>query len=166
MGDSLSAFLEKVGIPKGGGPRTRLREQMDRLFTAHFQLRYDDARGKSFISSQIADSGGGFWPLRELSALLRRGNRLAFRVASYGDATLLEGHGEQHPVAGMATGLVVSGGKFNNADISQNLPKQPKSLVGVIHRTLVNQGAKPKWTIQPNAYRGPFGRCDCLAVRI
>ena len=65
MGDSLSAFLEKVGIPKGGGPRTRLREQMDRLFTAHFQLRYDDARGKSFISSQIADSGEFWWSERK-----------------------------------------------------------------------------------------------------
>ena len=36
LGDSLSAFLEKVGIPKGGGPRTRLREQMDRAFHSAF----------------------------------------------------------------------------------------------------------------------------------
>ena len=115
----------------------------------------------------ITSSGGGFWPLRELSALLRRGNRLAFRISAYGATTLLEQHGEQHTVAGMATCVVVSGGKFNNADISQNLPKQPKSLIGVIHRTLVNQGAKPKWTIQPKVYRGgPFDRCDCLEVRI
>ena len=38
---------------------------MDRLFTAHFQLRYDDARGKSFISSQIADSGEFWWSERK-----------------------------------------------------------------------------------------------------
>ena len=66
----------------------------------------------------------------------------------------------------MATCVVVSHGKFNYADISQDIPKQPKSLIGVIHRTLVNQGATPKWTIQPRVYRGPFGRCDCLEVRI
>ena len=65
LGDSLSAFLEKVGIPKGGGPRTRLREQMNRLFTAHFQLRYDDKHGKSFISSQIADRGEFWWSERK-----------------------------------------------------------------------------------------------------
>ena len=114
----------------------------------------------------ITSSGRFFWPLSELSELLRHGNRLAFRVSSYGDATLLEGHGEQHTIAGMATCFVLSFGKFNNADMSQNLPKQPKSLIGVIHRTLENQGAKPKWTIQPKVYRGPFDRCDCLEVRI
>ena len=43
----------------------KIREQMDRLFTAHFQLRYDDARGKSFISSQIADSGEFWWSERK-----------------------------------------------------------------------------------------------------
>ena len=63
--NSLSAFLEKVGIPKGVGPRTRLREQMNRLFTAHFQLRYDDKHGKSFISSQIADRGEFWWSERK-----------------------------------------------------------------------------------------------------
>ena len=115
----------------------------------------------------IPSSGSHFWPLSELSALLRRGTRLAFRVSSYGDKMRLEQYGEQHTVAGMATCRVVSHGKFNEADISQNLPNQPKSLIGVIHRTLVNQGAKPKWTIQPKVYRGgPFDRCDCLEVRI
>ena len=114
----------------------------------------------------ITSSGNNYWPLRELSALLRGGNRLAFRVSCYGDATMLEQHGEQHTIAGIATCYVISSGKFNKADMSQNLPKHPKSLVGVIHRTLVNQGAKPEWTIQRNLYRGPFSRCDCLEVRI
>ena len=114
----------------------------------------------------ITNSGYGSWPLKDLSALLRGGNRLAFRVSKYGDAALLEQHGDQHTIAGVATCFVLSSGKFNYANISQNVPREPKSLVGVIHRTLVDQGATPEWTIQPAVYRGPFGRCDGLEVRI
>ena len=112
--------------------------------------------------------GNTFWHLRDLSALLRRGNRLAFRVSKYGyeDATRLEQYGEQHTITGIATCLVIGHGKFNEADISGNTPQEPKSLIGVIHRVLVKQGATPKWTIQPRMYRGPFGRCDCLQVSI
>ncbi len=114
----------------------------------------------------ITSSGIDSWRLSELAKLLRRGNRLAFRVSSYGDAMMLEQHGEQQTIAGVATCYVVSSGKFNKADMAQDIPKQSKSLVGVVHRTLVNQGAQPTWTIQPKLYRGPFGRCDCLEVRI
>ena len=114
----------------------------------------------------ITPSGQSFWPLRELSRQLQQGNRLAFRVSKYGDTALLEQYGDQHTVAAVATCFVLSGGKFNYADILQNVPKEPKSLVGVIHRTLVDQGAKPEWTVQPNVYRGLFNRCDCLEVHI
>ena len=111
--------------------------------------------------------GDAFWDLRGLSELLRAGNRLAFRVATYGAATILERHGEQHTITGIATCLVLSNGKFNKADISGNVPKRPKSLIGVIHRALVKQGTKPIWTIQPNMYSHRlFGRCDGLQVNI
>ena len=61
LGDSLSAFLEKVGIPKGGGPRTRLREQMNRFYsTLHVSLIYreqarqgDCERADSPISTEF-----------------------------------------------------------------------------------------------------------------
>ena len=93
----------------------------------------------------ITSSGIDSWRLSELAKLLRRGNRLAFRVSSYGDAMMLEQHGEQQTIAGVATCYVVSSGKFNKADMAQDIPKQSKSLVGVVHRTLVNQGAQPTW---------------------
>ena len=114
----------------------------------------------------IAPNAVAFWRLAELSALLRGGNRLAFRVASYGDARHLERHGEQHTVPGVSTCYVVSGGEFNSAEISQNVPEKPNSLVGIIHRTLIDQGAEPEWIVRPNLYRGLFDRCDCLEVRI
>ena len=61
LGDSLSAFLEKVGIPKGGGPRTRLREQMNRFFNAHVSLIYRDKHDKVTVNAQLADQTEFWW---------------------------------------------------------------------------------------------------------
>ena len=111
-------------------------------------------------------SGDGFWPLEQLALILKRGRRLGFRVSKYGVDMRLEQYGEQHPISGIATCLVIAHGKFNKADILEDVPHNRISLIGVIHRVLVNQGAEPKWTIRPAMYRGPFGRCDCLEVNI
>ena len=113
----------------------------------------------------ITSAGHSFWPLKDLSTLLRTGNRLGFRVADYGTPHL-EGHGEQHSITGFATCLVMGSGKFNEAETSATGPTKPKSLIGVIHRALVAQGANPTWTTHPDMYKGPFSRCDCLEVRI
>ena len=63
LGDSLSAFLEKVGIPKGGG-RSNTAPRADGPASSHAhlsQLRYEDeARQKFHVNSQIADSGRSF----------------------------------------------------------------------------------------------------------
>ena len=61
LGNSLSAFLGKVGIPKGGGARTRLREQMDRLFNASVSLIYEDGRDKVTVNALIADRTEFWW---------------------------------------------------------------------------------------------------------
>ncbi len=45
LGDSLSAFLEELGLHRTGGPRgdiTRLRRQIDLLFGCFISLRYED----------------------------------------------------------------------------------------------------------------------------
>ena len=114
----------------------------------------------------ITLQGISFWRLADLSELLRGGNRLAFRVSNYGDAILLERYGNQQTIPEVATCFVLSGGDFNSANVSQNVPEKPNSLVGIIHRTLINQGAEPEWTVRQGVYPGPFGRCDCLEVRI
>ena len=113
----------------------------------------------------ITTNGKLFWHLRDLSAMLRAGNRLGFRVADYGTPRL-EVHGEQHSINGFATCYVFKNGKFNAAETSATGPTQPTSLVGVIHRVLVAHGAEPTWTTTPNMYQGPFSRCGCLEVRI
>ena len=58
LGDSLSEFMRKLGLAPVGGARTRLRNQMDRLFSASVELIYEDEHGKQFAASRIADRGG------------------------------------------------------------------------------------------------------------
>ncbi len=58
LGSSLSEFMRKLGIEddSGGsrGDRTRLRNQMRRLFNAHVQLIYEDEHGEASVSSSVA----------------------------------------------------------------------------------------------------------------
>ena len=65
LGRSLSEFMRKLDIysTSGGawGIRTRLRNQMDRLFNAHIQFRREDKHGQQFIHSTIADRGEFWW---------------------------------------------------------------------------------------------------------
>ena len=65
LGDSLSGFLDKIGIPKGGGPRTRLREQMDRFFNASVSLIYENKRDKTTVNAQIASRTEFWWNERK-----------------------------------------------------------------------------------------------------
>ena len=64
LGRSLAEFMRTLGIYHNsggrGGVRTRLRNQMERLFCAYVQLIYEDEYGKQFASSPIADRGE-FW---------------------------------------------------------------------------------------------------------
>ena len=113
----------------------------------------------------ITAAGHLFWSLQDLSTLLRTGNRLGFRVSNIG-TPYLDHFGEQQTIDDFATCLTVGTGKFIEAATSASGPTQPKSLLGVIHRALVAQGANPTWTTHRNRYQGPFYRCDCLEVRI
>ena len=61
LGASLSDFMDKLGMPPVGGARTRLRNQMDRLFNAHVSLIYEDECGKATANSLIADSTAFWW---------------------------------------------------------------------------------------------------------
>ena len=54
LGNSLAEFMGKLGMASVGGARTRLRNQMDRLFSATLQFIYED-RG-SDGSTQIKDT--------------------------------------------------------------------------------------------------------------
>ena len=66
LGRSLSQFMRKLDIlssDSGGtwGIRTRVKNQMDRLFNASVSLIYEDEDSKRFVSSLIADQGEFWW---------------------------------------------------------------------------------------------------------
>ena len=65
LGPSLSGFMRRLGMaPVSGGTtggRTRLRNQMKRLFNSSVRLVYEDERGERFIASHIADRGEVWW---------------------------------------------------------------------------------------------------------
>ena len=61
LGTSLSGFMRKLGLVPVGGARTRLRNQMKRLFNAHIQLAYEDERVSASVNSQIASRTEFWW---------------------------------------------------------------------------------------------------------
>ena len=65
LGSSLSGFMRKLDLnPSGGsnrGDRTRLRNQMRRLFRCTVQLIYEDEYGDANVSSLIADRTEFWW---------------------------------------------------------------------------------------------------------
>ena len=65
LGDSFAAFMRKLDIfNEGGAVRSRLQNQMRRLFDAHVQLVYKDEHGERFVNSPIADSGEFWWDVK------------------------------------------------------------------------------------------------------
>ena len=69
LGSSLAEFMRKLGInsDSGGsrGERTRLRNQMDRLFSTTVQLIYKDERVEARVSSSVADRTAFWWNERK-----------------------------------------------------------------------------------------------------
>ena len=65
LGDSLSEFMRRLGIysTSGGitGGRTRLRNQMRRLFGCTVSLIYEDARGEATLNAPIASRTEFWW---------------------------------------------------------------------------------------------------------
>ena len=61
LGPSLSGFMRKLGIAPAGCARTRLRNQMKRLFTAHIQLAYEDKQVSASVNSPVASRTGFWW---------------------------------------------------------------------------------------------------------
>ena len=69
LGKSLSEFMRTLGVysSSGGsrGDRTRLRNQMKRLFSASVQLIYEDAQMDLTASSFVADRTAFWWNERK-----------------------------------------------------------------------------------------------------
>ena len=65
LGRSLSEFMHKLGVyaqsAGRGGVRTRLRNQMDRLFHCTVQLIYEDERSKASMTSPVTSRTDLWW---------------------------------------------------------------------------------------------------------
>ena len=65
LGRSLSEFMRKLGLASGGGgtwgARTRLRNQMDRLFSASVSIIYEKGRLQARVSSFVAERSEFWW---------------------------------------------------------------------------------------------------------
>ena len=65
LGNSLSVFMRKLGMEdrsgSARGDRTRLRNQMKRLFHCQIELIYECEHGEQFMASRIADRGELWW---------------------------------------------------------------------------------------------------------
>ena len=74
LGASLAEFMRKLGVySTSGGPtggRTRLRNQMKRLFNAHIQLVYEDKQREVSVNSPIASHTEFWWNERNPDELV------------------------------------------------------------------------------------------------
>ena len=69
LGKSLSEFMRKLGMQDDSGSprgeRTRLRNQMKRLFGCSVSMIYEDEHGEARISSLVADRAAFWWNERK-----------------------------------------------------------------------------------------------------
>ena len=61
LGRSLSDFMRSLGLEPVGGVRTRLRNQMKRLFNAHVQHAYENEQVSASVNSPVASRTGFWW---------------------------------------------------------------------------------------------------------
>ena len=65
LGSSLSEFMGKLGMAPIGGARTRLRNQMKRLFRCQIELIHEHKHGDRSIASRVADHTEFWWNERK-----------------------------------------------------------------------------------------------------
>ena len=65
LGRSLSEFMRALGLEPVGGVRTRLRNQMNRLFACTVSLIYEDESSFARVTSSVADKHEFWWNERK-----------------------------------------------------------------------------------------------------
>ena len=115
----------------------------------------------------IADRGRTrLLKLAELAGVLDAGVRLLFPSGKLSDRTL-DPHFRNIPTdRNVVACLAIQTGAFNHAELVDGVPRLPASLIGVIHRTLVEAGRTPKWRLHERTYQGLIGPGDYLEVYV
>ncbi len=116
-----------------------------------------------WLSSQ---GGVAFAPLGQIANHLRNGGRLGFPIL-HSVENHLDSHSGQLTIPDIWSCVVMKNGKFNHATLSSEVPSEPNSLVGVVHRVLDMAGEKPTWSRLDNAYHNNLlGPGYLLEVRL
>ena len=105
-----------------------------------------------------------YFPIRDLPRLLRGGSRLGFRVSPYNES--LDYLSGLSTLPSFDLCVIHRNGKFNDAHMVDGVPKNLYSLIGVVHRVLVQHGEVPKWERLPNKFTSIFGAGDCLELKL
>ena len=98
--------------------------------------------------------------------MLEAGVRLVFPSVELSER-ILDTHVRNAPIG--RNGIVcipIQTGAFNNAELVNGVPRVPISLIGVVHRTLVEAGRTPKWSLHERTYQSLVGSGDYLEVRL
>lgn len=117
----------------------------------------------SFWSSSHGDA---FVPLSTMAEKLQSGWRFGFPVSRSINSHLDHYCGPLR-VSGIWSYVVLKGGKFNEATLSEGVPSNPNSLIGVVHRALLDSGEHPTWSRVQDVYSNTFfGPGDLLEVSL
>ena len=115
----------------------------------------------------VADGGGTrLLMLDGLVGMLEAGVRLVFPSVEFSER-ILDPHVRNAPIG--KSGVVcipIRTGAFNNAELVNGVPRVPISLIGVIHRILVEAGRTPKWSLHERTYQSLVCSGDYLEVRL
>ena len=183
--DSFVGLIEHLpaGAQRGPGEVAAPAESMERWMTEQIcllvtgDLSADEQLLASYsignlgfdpidVMGHLLLSGDGelrFMPLGELAESLRRGVRVVFPVLQE-VGNHLDSHAGRLAIPGVWSCVVVRNGKFNDARLEGGVPREARSLVGVVHRVLVGAGESPTWRRRRNVYRSLLGQGDCLEV--
>ena len=97
-------------------------------------------------------------PLDKIARMLQEGWRFGFPISGSID-NHLDSYCTPVRVSGLWVCMVMNRGRFNEATLSDGVPSNPNSLIGVVHRVLVGVGEHPKWSrvqdFYTNTLHGP-----------
>lgn len=111
-----------------------------------------------------SEEGMRFEPKHSIRDSLRSGLRLGFPVLHPGHH--LDSYSGMLQVSDMWICVVPSSRKSNcnNAKLVDGVPHDRNSLIGIVHRVLVNAGENPTWIRRESVYSNILGQGDCLEV--
>ena len=140
---------------------------LERIY-ASYSLCYFGYDPMDVIRAFVVADGAGtkLLMLAGLVGMLEAGVRLMFPSVELSER-VLDTHVRNAPIGGnVVVCLPIQTGAFNNAELVNGVPRVPISLIGIVHRTLVEAGRTPKWSLHERTYQSLVGSGDYLEVRL